>query len=439
MGVSGRSVCELLLRQGVEVIATDIRPRDQFEGALDYLEDKGCRLQLGKHLLDDFVNVDQIVVSPGIPLDLEPLREARKLGVEITGELDWAWRQIKAPTIAVTGTNGKTTTTSLIGEMLKGCGKRVFVGGNIGTPLSRWLLSGEEADLLVLEVSSFQLDTASRFCPEVGVLLNITEDHLDRYESFSAYADSKLSIFCRQGAEHVAIVNGDDPLCKERSGEIPGRTLVYSRSDRTANATIRERLASVDIPWKSSFSLSLETSALKGVHNEENILAAVLAVAAVDAPARIMQEVIDRYRGLSHRVEWVRTWNGIDFYDDSKGTNVGAVVKAVENFDRPILLLLGGRDKLGSYEPLAEPVRAKAKGVFVFGEAAPRMRVEFEKWAPTMSFAGLEESFREAVMRAAPGDVVLLSPACSSFDQYESYAQRGDHFKSLVNQLGQVA
>lgn len=435
MGVSGRSVCELLLHQGVEVIATDLRLRDQFKGALEDLEEKGCLLRLGEHLAHDFLSVDQIVVSPGVPLDLEPLQEAAKAGIEIVGELEWAWRQTRVPVIAVTGTNGKTTTTSLIGEMLKASGKRVFVGGNIGTPLSRWLLSGEEADLLVLEVSSFQLDTAGRFCPEVGVLLNITEDHLDRYEGFSAYADSKLSLFARQKPGHVAVVNGDDPLCRTRLGEIPGRHLIYSRTERTAHATLHDHLAVLNIPWKDSFSLDLKKSLLKGVHNEENILAAALAVAAVDVLPATMQEVVNRYRGLSHRVEWVGSWKGIDFYDDSKATNVGAVVKALDNFDRPILLLLGGRDKLGSYAPLVEPLKAKAKAAFVFGEAASRMYKEFEEWVPTLSLPGLVESFAEALMRAVPGDVVLLSPACSSFDQYESYAQRGDHFKKLVNQL----
>lgn len=435
MGVSGRSVCEMLLRRGAEVIATDLRPRDKFNGALDYLEEKGCRLRLGVHVAEDFLDADLIVVSPGVPLDLAPLKEAGKKGVEIVGELEWAWRQTSLPVIAVTGTNGKTTTTSLIGEMLKASGKRVFVGGNIGTPLSRWLLGKEEADVLVLEVSSFQLDTASRFCPEVGVLLNITEDHLDRYESFSAYADSKFSLFSRQSSSHVAVINGDDLLCKKRSREIPGRVLLYSRSDKTAQATLDGRTARIALPGKPSIDLSLESSLLKGVHNEENILAAALAAAAFDTPAGAVQHVIDTYRGLPHRVEWVRTWRGVDFYDDSKGTNVGAVLKAVENFERPILLLLGGRDKLGSYAPLVQAMKEKGKGVFVFGEAAPRMFEEFSGRVPTLSFPGLEEAFREALLRAAPGDVVLLSPACSSFDQYESYAQRGDHFKGLVKSL----
>jgi UDP-N-acetylmuramoylalanine--D-glutamate ligase len=435
LGVSGMAVCELLLRQGVEVIATDIRSGEHFRGALEGLEKQGCLLRLGEHRTEDFTGVDQIVVSPGVPLDISPLEEARALGVEIVGELDWAWRQIDTPVVAVTGTNGKTTTTSLIGEIFQAAGRRVFVGGNIGTPLSQWILNGGKAEVLVLEVSSFQLDTAWQFCPEVGILLNITEDHLDRYESFSAYAGSKFSLFGRQGAEHVAIVNGDDSLCRERSRELIGRLLLYSRVDSSAHATLGDGGAVVRIPWRDPFEVSLEKSPLKGIHNEENILAAVLACACAGIEPGVMQQVIDGYRGLSHRVEWVRTWRGVEFYDDSKGTNVGAVIKALENFQQPVLLLLGGRDKLGSYAPLVQAMKGRVKGAFVFGEAAPRMVQEIEEWLPVMSFPGLEEAFREALSRALPGDVVLLSPACSSFDQYDSYAQRGDHFKRLVESL----
>ncbi|GLI35997.1 UDP-N-acetylmuramoyl-L-alanine--D-glutamate ligase [Desulforhabdus amnigena] len=439
MGISGQSVCELLLRQGGQVIANDLRGRDQFKGALDALEEKGCVLRLGNHDLKDFLEADQIIVSPGIPLDLEPLCKARDRGIEIVGELEWAWRQTNLPVVAVTGTNGKTTTTSLIGEMFKAAGRRVFVGGNIGTPLSRWILDGEAADLLVLEVSSFQLDTASRFAPDVGVLLNITEDHLDRYDSFDAYADSKVSLFARQNDSQVAVVNGDDALCREKASKIPGRLLFCSRKDPQAHARIEDHRVLVHVPWKEAFELSLQNCQLQGIHNEENILAAVLAASVLDVPPPILQRVIDGYRGLPHRVEWVRSWNGIDFYDDSKGTNVGAVVKALENFVSPVLLLLGGRDKLGSYGPLAEALKEKGKKAFAFGEAGPRIQKALEKWVPTQSYPDLEAAFKDAIASAESGDVVLLSPACSSFDQYSSYAQRGDHFKRLVRQLPDMA
>jgi UDP-N-acetylmuramoylalanine--D-glutamate ligase len=435
MGVSGRAVCELLLQQGVQLIATDLRTRDQFSGSLDYLEEQGCRLRLGTHSMEDFLSADQIIVSPGVPLDIEPLSEAGRKGVEIIGEFEWAWRQVDLPVVAVTGTNGKTTTTSLIGEMLKASGKGVFVGGNIGTPLSKWLLDFPSADVLVLEVSSFQLDTASKFSPEVGVLLNITEDHLDRYDGFPAYARSKFSLFARQRPADVAIINADDAICREGSSRVRSRVLHFSREAQQAQATIRGLEIRVSIPWQDPFTVSLEKTPLRGIHNEENLMAAILAASVIGAPPSSIQEVIHHYRGLPHRVEWVRTWHGIDFYDDSKGTNVGAVIKAIENFDRPILLLLGGRDKFGSYQPLGAALKARGKGAFVFGEAAPRLSRELKNWLPVRSFSDLNEAFADVLEHAVSGDVVLLSPACSSFDQYESYAQRGEHFKRLAREL----
>jgi len=435
LGGSGRSVCELLLRQGHKVIGTDLRTREQFGSELDALEQQGCSLRLGLHQKEDFLHADRIIVSPGVPLDLSPLQEAARRGIEIIGELDWAWSQVNVPAVAITGTNGKTTTTSLIGEILKNSGRRVFVGGNIGTPLSQWILSGEHADMLVLEVSSFQLDTASHFRPEIGVLLNVTEDHLDRYRDFAAYVDSKLSLFSRQNDNHTAIVNGDDPICRQRMSDIHCRTFYFSRIDPNAHATICEGKVRVDIPGLDPFSLNLESSALKGVHNEENILAAALVGAVLGVSRQSMQKSIDQHKGMPHRLEWVGNWRGVNFYDDSKATNVGAVIKALENFDGAVLLLLGGKDKFGSYVELGRSLRDKGKGAMVFGEAAPRLYEELHKWLPIWSFPNMQEALSKALLLAEPGDSILLSPACSSFDQYTSYAQRGDHFKRLVSQL----
>lgn len=435
LGASGRSVCELLLKHGDQVIGTDLRSREQFGSDLDSLERNGCAFRLGAHRREDFLNADRIIVSPGVPLDLNPLQEAARKGIEIIGELDWAWRQVAIPAVAITGTNGKTTTTSLIGEILKKSGKKVFVGGNIGTPLSQWILSGEKADLLVLEVSSFQLDTATHFRPEIAVLLNVTEDHLDRYRDFAAYVDSKFSIFSRQSHNHTAIVNSDDPICRRRMSDIQSRTLSFSRIDEAANATIRQGKVRVEVPGVEPFSLNLENAGLRGVHNEENILASALVAAILGVSPRVMQQSIDEYRGMPHRLEWVGNRHGVDFYDDSKATNVGAVIKALENFDQSVLVLLGGKDKLGSYEELGRCLKGKGKGAMVFGEASPRLYRELSKWLPVWSFPDMPEAFAKAVSLAEPGDAILLSPACSSFDQYTSYAQRGDHFKRLVDQL----
>lgn len=436
LGISGRAVCALLGSRGAEVTGTDLRHRHEFNGALGSLEEAGCAFTLGSHRIEDFLNVDRIIVSPGIPLDIEPLREARSRGIEIIGEMEWSWRQVDCPVIAVTGTNGKTTTTALIGEMLKQAGRRPFVGGNIGTPLSQWILSGDRADIIVLEVSSFQLDSSLTFRPDTGVLLNITEDHLDRYENFEAYAASKLSLFRRQTPENFAVVNAEDPVCLKHREEIPGRILLFSGKGTGANAHMSGDRIGVEVPGKGKLEISLERTGLKGAHNRENIMAAALAALSVDVSGEAIQTAVDAFGGFAHRVEWVRNWKGIDFYDDSKGTNVGAVVKALEGFDRPVLLLLGGRDKLGSYEPLIAPLGSRGKGIFAFGEAGPRIFDQLSGKIPATLNPDLGSAFRDAVSMAEPGDVVLLSPGCASFDQYEGYAQRGDHFKKLAAELG---
>ncbi len=435
LGVSGLSVCELLRRQGRSVMATDLRRRDRFGEELDRLEALGCVFRLGEHRVDDFLSAEVIIVSPGVPLDIEPLNKAREGGIEIVGELEWAWRQVSLPTIAVTGTNGKTTTTFLIGEILRAAGRKAFVGGNMGTPLSQWILDGEPAEILVLEVSSFQLDTATTFSPRVGVLLNVTEDHLDRYENFEAYAASKLSLFSRQKPQEVAILNGDDPVCLRMVSSVPGSVLLFSRKDRHAHARMEGERLLASLPGGVPMEIDLSGCRLHGVHNQENIMAAVLACLAMGVPPEALERALGICGGLPHRVEWVRRWRGIDFYDDSKGTNVGAVVRAVESFDRPLLLLLGGRDKLGSYESLARALKDRCRGAFVYGESGHRIAAALQETVTTHSFMGLEEAFEAAVGQAQWGDVVLLSPACSSFDQYSSYKERGDHFQKLVAQL----
>jgi UDP-N-acetylmuramoylalanine--D-glutamate ligase len=297
------------------------------------------------------------------------------------------------------------------------------------------MLSGEHADILVLEISSFQLDTASTFRPDTGVLLNVTEDHLDRYESFKAYTDSKLSLFRRQSSADFAIINGDDPICSKRIEEIQGKVLSFSSSDSAANARVEGGAIKVDVPGKGKCEIDLEKIRLQGSHNRENIMAAALAAMCAGVCAEAIQSAVEGFGGFAHRVEWVRNWKGVDFYDDSKGTNVGAVVKALEGFDRPVLLLLGGKDKLGAYEPLLAPLLARGKGIFAFGEAGPRIYGELSGKVPAGIYPDLGSAFRDAIGRASPGDVVLLSPACASFDQYEGYAQRGDHFKKLVAEL----
>jgi UDP-N-acetylmuramoylalanine--D-glutamate ligase len=435
LGVSGRSVCELLLRRGLPVIGTDLRQYEQFGPEIEPLAQRGCPLRLGEHRLEDFLTARRIILSPGVPLNLEPLRRAANQGVEIIGELEWAWRQVERPVIAVTGTNGKTTTTGLIGEILKQAGEQPFVGGNIGTPLSAWLLRGEPVDRLVLEVSSFQLDTAATFRPDIGVVLNVTEDHLDRYDSFEDYVESKFSLFDRQRESDRAIVNGDDPICRAQAGRVPGEVLFFSRKDDSAAAFTRNGDLRVSLPGRDPFRIDLLNAPAVVLQNRENLLAAVLATACAGVSPEVIRRALLGFQGLPHRMEWVRTWKGIDFINDSKATNVGAVVWALKNLRKPTLLLLGGRDKKGSYEPLLGPLKAKCRGVFLFGEAAPRIATELEGRIPVRMCGTLERAFHKAVSLAHRGDAVVLSPACASFDAYANYSERGDHFKQLVQEL----
>lgn len=410
------------------------------------LEAEGIGVRLGAHRLEDFQNAQLVVVSPGVPVDTEVFRAVQGRGIPVIGELEWAWRSLKVPTIAVTGTNGKTTTTELVGTLLKAAGFKVFVGGNIGTPLAGWLAdhwkelsNGTSAasllDWCVLEVSSFQLDTAPTFAPDIGIILNVTQDHLDRYESFDAYAASKFSLFKRSaGLVQTAVINADDPVCRRWASRISASTLFFSRLDSNAEAFTDGRILSVMDRRGVHRPFRLDRWALRGWHNLENLMAATLAALRCGVDPQTIQEVIDTFRPSPHRMEWLGTVDGVGFINDSKGTNVGAVIKALESCTQPVVLLLGGRSKKTDFRELASLCEEKVRAVVGFGETGPQAAEELSGHVPTVAVKDLEEAFQEAVQRAVSGDVVLLSPACASFDQYANYAARGDHFRALFEQ-----
>lgn len=455
LGVSGLSICEALTSQSntgttsVKVTATDSKPAEQLgisDDVLERLSRSGCRLILGSNDVGDISRFDEIIVSPGVPLDIPLLEKAQSLGIPVVGELEWAWRYVKSPVIAVTGTNGKTTTTELIGSIMKRWGKKTFVGGNIGVPLTRAVMNPEPWDVMVLEVSSFQLDTAPSFCPDVFIVLNITEDHLDRYPSFDAYARSKMSPILRQKPGQWAVVNGDDQTIMRildeyaKLGETnPDRVLFWSWNNPSAHALIASDRLIVKLPGRDEVLIPLEQKT--GNHNKENMAAAAIAALVFGVPAEIVRETFRDFVPGHHRIEWVDSVDGVDFYDDSKATNVDAVVRALQCFDgKRVWLLMGGRDKGGSYDRLFDEAARRCRGLCLFGEARFRIQDAIKGWMKGKNdweiaiVENLEEAFMTAVSKAEPGDVVLLSPACSSFDQYRSYAERGDHFKKLVRQ-----
>jgi len=438
LGKSGLAAARFCREAGAAVTVSEAGPAERFSAAITQLEPAGTVLEFGPHRSESFAEADLIVLSPGVPHTLAPLEAARRRGVPVIGELELAARFIREPIAAVTGTNGKTTTTELLDAMLKAAGMKVFVGGNIGNPLIEYVEGGPAADWLVVEVSSFQLDTMETFHPRIGCLLNISEDHLDRYPDYAAYSASKWRLFHNQTAGDTAVVNGR--LLQEGKPPVlpAGRTLFFNGAPegRQPSAVLQDGVMILDIGAdRERISIDLHAMHLIGRHNEENVAAAGLAAAAAGAAQTAIQEGLDGFRGLLHRVTLVRELNGVRYYDDSKATNVDAVVRALESFHQPVVLIMGGRDKGGSYRILKEMLRHKVRHLIVMGEAAPTITRALREILPVQSAADMGAAVRLAAGCARSGDVVLLSPACASFDMYASYHERGEDFCRHVQQL----
>ncbi|MCG6981345.1 MAG: UDP-N-acetylmuramoyl-L-alanine--D-glutamate ligase [Deltaproteobacteria bacterium] len=429
---TGLTTAEFLVGKGAQVTVTDHLLASELGSTADSAQELGCSLALGGHPLEVFTQADLIVVSPGVPLDLPGLIEAQIRSIPIVGELELASRFLQLPIVAISGTNGKTTTTALVGDMLKHNGKRVFVGGNIGNPLITLCNEKEPFDLAVAEVSSFQLDSMETFHPQVAVLLNISEDHLDRYPSFASYVESKCRLFTNQTEEDVAVVPARDPLITVRC-TIRSRQLNFSLTKSSAHAYVNSGWLLCRVMPGPLRRYDLNRWQLPGKHNQQNLLAAVLAATSMGARPEAIQETIDTFEPLPHRMELVHHWRGIRFYNDSKGTNVDSVVRSLESFSAPIILIAGGRDKEGSYNPLVSLVRQRVKMLVLIGEARFRLAEALANLSCTVVVEDMDAAVQVALGAAVAGDIVLLSPACSSFDQYENYKARGDHFRYLVH------
>jgi UDP-N-acetylmuramoylalanine--D-glutamate ligase len=351
------------------------------------------------------------------------------------GELEVAAPFIRRRLLAVSGTNGKTTTTTLLGEMLSASGVKTLVGGNIGTPLVSLLGRQEEADVLVLEVSSFQLDTTSHFHPQAAALLNLTQDHLDRYADYDAYVASKASLFRRQGAGDLQVLNADDPAV---AGLKRAASRVYAFSTTRpldTGAWLNHAALKVRLADGREEKFPLAHIRLQGKHNLENIMAALLLALDAGADPEACRKVLATFSGLPHRLEWVADLKGVSFYDDSKGTNVGAVATSLAHFDRPVILIAGGRDKDSDFSLLNNLIAAQVKALVLIGETRERLAQVWQGLAPVYPADDMAGAVARAWSLAHPGDVVLLSPACASFDMYRDYAHRGQDFQELVREL----
>ena len=431
---TGLAVAEFLLAKGAQVTITDHLPATNLGSAVDSARDLGCSLALGGHPLELFTNADLVVVSPGVPLNLPQFMEANRRGIPIIGELELASRFLDLPVVAISGTNGKTTTTALVGDMLTRSGQRAFVGGNIGNPLIGMFKEREAFDIAVVEISSFQLDSMESFHPQVAILLNISEDHLDRYDSFSDYVASKCRLFSNQTEEDTAVVPARDPLIGVRC-TIRSRQLNFHPAKRSAHAYLEPGALVCRIMPGPVRRYDLGHWKLVGKHNQQNLMAGVLAATIMGARPEAIQQTIDEFKPLSHRMELAHQWRGIRFYNDSKATNVDAVVRSLESFNSPIILIAGGRDKEGSYAPLKRLVRQRVKMLVLMGEARFRLAKALGNISCTVVVEDMEAAVQVTFGAATAGDVVLLSPACSSFDLYENYRERGDHFHTLVHKF----
>ena len=420
---------------GATVTATDEKSEGELGDAAERLRAAGVKLELGRHTDATFLEQDLIVLSPGVPVKLAPVAQARSRGVTVWSEIELAWRFLRGKLVAITGSNGKTTTTSLVAHILKTAGIQTFVGGNIGVPLLSLVGSTVDSSVTVAEISSFQLEATEAFRPEIGVLLNLTPDHLDRHASFEEYAEAKMRMFANQLDRDCAVLNADDPEVTRR---MPSRQQVFwfSREKRVAaGAFLRDGQIIFRHEGSEVAVARRDQISLRGEHNVENVLAACAAAYLAGATPEAISSGVKTFRGVEHRLEFVAEVGGVKFYNDSKATNVDAALKAIEAFSEPLIVILGGKDKGSPYMPLAEPLRERARLVILIGAAAQKISADLGDAVETAHAGTLDRAVQLASERARPGDVVLLAPACSSFDQFENYEERGRRFKELVARL----
>ncbi len=418
LGISGLAVARFLKKRAAVVTITDMADEERLSDFAEKIHAMGVELESGGHRLKTFEQAELIVISPGVPHTIKPVKKALQNGIPVIGEIELASRFIKEPVIAVTGTNGKTTTTRLLATMLEHSGLKVFVAGNIGNPLIEYPDMPEKAEAIVVEISSFQLDTIDRFKPDIGILLNIAEDHLDRYTDFEAYAASKARLFKNQQKNDTAVLNRADPMVKKITKNINSKKIYFSNQPESVLA-----------------ALKLDKGCFTAGHNKENAYAAALAALEAGGNLDGIRTALDTFKTDPHRLEYITTINDVIFYDDSKATNIAATARALESFNRPVALIMGGRDKGGDYRVLENVVRKHVKKLIVIGEAGEKIITALGSCVKTEAASSLEDAVLAAYRTAESGNIVLLSPACSSFDMFESYKERGRHFSIIAENL----
>lgn len=434
LGRTGKALCDFLIQQGARVKVSEKKPLNELAKNCSGWEKKGIEIEAGQHKIESFLEADLIVPSPGVPI-LPEMESARKRGVRLLSEIELAYSFLKGTVVGITGTNGKSTTATLTHKILKEGGFQAFLAGNIGTPLISFVENSRDNHIYVTEVSSFQLKLIEQFRAKISVLLNISPDHLDWHPSFDDYYDSKRNLIATQQEDDIAILNQDDPLvwALKETGKL--QIYAFSQKDEVERGCF---LRGNWIMLKDSQEENLvrwNEIPLFGIHNLDNVMASALVGHAMGLPISRIRASISRFKGLEHRLEKVTAIREIDFFNDSKATNVDATLKSIRSFNRKIILILGGRDKGGDFKKLKEPIEENVKNIILIGEAREKIRKALEGSAPFQTVSSLKEAVRAGYSKAEAGDVVLLAPGCTSFDMFHDFEERGKIFKQEVLSL----
>lgn len=440
LGRSGVAAARLLQTHGAHVTVTDQKSQDELKEQVAALSGLPIRFQLGRHETSSFLSSDLIVVSPGVSIHGPSIQAAEAQGIPVIGEIELAARFISAPILAITGTNGKSTTTTLVGEIFKTAGKKVFIGGNLDRPLSEAAAEPHGSwDFVVAEVSSFQLERVKSFRPKIGAYLNLTPDHLDRHGSLKAYAMLKARLFENQGSEDFAVLNADDPEVSKVSRSLRSQVVWFSRmrsmDHPTGHGVYLDGPDIVSTIGRKRSVFKRSDLRLKGVHNLENVLAAIAVAQLAGCDDNAIAKTLKQFSGLEHRLEWVCEKDGVTYINDSKGTNIGAAIRSLESFSEPIIWIAGGREKGTDFSVLCEIVQSRVKEAIFYGEARDKLMKALDSATRIKEVKKLSEAVVLAASIAVPGDVVLLSPACASFDQFRDFEERGKAFKDAVKSL----
>jgi len=446
-GRSGVAVARYMCKQGAKVTVTDMKQKSELSESVNTCGDCKIEYEFGRHSSKTFTTAELIVVSPGVPLNIKPLEEAKEAKVPITNEIELAASALKEPLIAVTGTNGKTTTTTLIGEMFKADGKNAYVGGNIGKPLLDYFTDNHKCDVVIAELSSFQLELTQRLIPAVAVFTNLEEDHLDRYPDMESYVIAKKRLLTACDKNSYVVLNHDSRVIANFSNDNPGKLIWFTKKNPiTVGGDFSEQFLGVYYSANPNRQIiskmtgkdevyDLSQFRLFGEHNRENLMAAICAARAVGVSPKAIQTVINTFKGVPHRLEFVRKKDGVFFFNDSKGTNVMSVQRSLASFNNPIILIAGGKDKGMDFAPLADLVKEKCKILILLGEAKEKINRAIGDFAETYLVGTFEEAILLAYQKSRSGDIILLSPGCASYDMFRNYEERGDYFKKLVAQL----